>query len=60
MMTQEAFVNNLDQNQTAGNKQPDLWSTLSIFSYQIMTELLLFLAMEIYFSPMISYDLFIQ
>ena len=30
-MTQEAFVDSVDQNQTVWNVQSDLWSTLSIF-----------------------------
>ena len=33
MMTQEAFVDTVDQDQTAQNVQSDLWSTLSTFFY---------------------------
>ena len=31
MTTQEAFVDSVDQDQTAQNVQSDLWSTLSTF-----------------------------
>ena len=31
MMTQEAFVDGVDQYQTAQNMQSDVWSTLSTF-----------------------------
>ena len=31
LMTQEAFVNTVDQDQPAQNQQFDLWSTLSTF-----------------------------
>ena len=31
MKTQEAFVDNVDQDQTAHNVQSDLWSTLTTF-----------------------------
>ena len=33
MTTQEAFVDSVDQDQTAQNVQSDLWSTLSKFSF---------------------------
>ena len=33
MTTQEAFVDSVDQDQTAQNVQSDLWSTLSTFSF---------------------------
>ena len=33
MTTQEAFVDSVDQDQTAQNVQYDLWSTLSTFSF---------------------------
>ena len=33
MMCQEAFVDSVDQDQTAQNMQSDLWSTLSTFSF---------------------------
>ena len=32
MTTQEAFVDSIDQDQTAQNMQSDLWSMLSTFS----------------------------
>ena len=32
-MTQEAFVDSVDQDQTAQNVQSDLWSTLSTVSF---------------------------
>ena len=38
MMTQEAFVYNVDQDQTAQNVPSDLWSTLSTFSFWIITK----------------------
>ena len=49
--TQVAFVDSVDQDQTAQNVQPDLWSTQSIilFSYWIITKSFLHLAMEVYF-----------
>ena len=31
MMTQQAFVDSVDQDWTAQNEQSDLWSSLSIF-----------------------------
>ena len=31
MTTQEAFVDSVDQDQTAHSVQPDLWSTVHIF-----------------------------
>ena len=33
MTTQEAFVDIVDQDQTAQNMQYDLWSSLSTFSF---------------------------
>ena len=60
MTTQEAFVDSVDQDQTAQNVQSDLWSTLSTFWLQIITELFLYLAMEVYFQPMKKHDLFIR
>ena len=33
MMTEETFVDSVDQDQTAQNVQPDLQSTLSTFSF---------------------------
>ena len=33
MTTQEAFVESVDQDQTAQNMQSDLWSTLPPFSF---------------------------
>ena len=33
MMTQEAFVDSVDQDQTAHSVQSDLWSTLSTISF---------------------------
>ena len=49
MMTQEALVDSVDQDQNAHNMQSDLWSTLSTFSFKLITELFLHLAMEVYF-----------
>ena len=50
MMTQEAFVESLDQDQTAQNMQCDLRSTLFRVLFQITAELFLNLAMEVIFS----------
>ena len=50
MTTQEAFVDSVDQDQTARNVQSDLWSTLSTFSFYIISESFLHLAMGVYFS----------
>ena len=33
MMTQEALMESVDQDQTAQNVQSDLWSTLFTFSF---------------------------
>ena len=33
MPTQEAFVDSVDQDQTAQKAQSELWSTLSTFSF---------------------------
>ena len=33
MMTQETFVDNVDEDQTAQNVQSNFWSTLSTFSF---------------------------
>ena len=33
MMAQEAFVDSVDQDQSAQSMQSDLWSTLSTFSF---------------------------
>ena len=49
MTTLYAFVESVDQDQTAQNVQSDLWSTLSTFSFLIITEWFLHLAMEVYF-----------
>ena len=37
MMTQESFVNIVDQDQTAKNMQSDLWPILTTFSFYIIT-----------------------
>ena len=47
LTTQETFVNIVDQDQTAQNVRPNLWSTL--FTFLIITQLFLYLAMELYF-----------
>ena len=60
MATQESFVDSVDQDQTAQNVQSNLWSTLSTFYFQILTESVLHLAMEEYFQPMKNYDLCIR
>ena len=60
MTKQEAFVDIVDQDQTAHNVQSDLWSTLSTVSFQILTDSFLRLAIEVYFQSMKNYDLFIQ
>ena len=49
-MIQEAFVDSVDQDQTAQNVQSDLWSTLYTVSFYSITKLFLHLAMEVYFS----------
>ena len=49
MTTQEAFVDSVDQDQTAQNVQSDLWSTLPSFSFKITTELFPHLAIEVHF-----------
>ena len=46
MTTQEAFVDNVDQDQTAQNVLFDLWSTLSTFSSYITIESFFHLAVE--------------
>ena len=46
---QEAFLDSVDQDQTAQNVQSDLWSILSSFSFYNNTELVLHLAMKMYF-----------
>ena len=38
MTTQEAFVDSVDQDQTAQDVQSDPWSTLSTFSFWIITK----------------------
>ena len=50
MTTQEAFVDIVDQDQTAEDMQSDLWSTLSTFSFQIITKLFLILQWRDIFS----------
>ena len=47
-MTPEAFVDSVDQDQTAQNVQSDLWSTLSTALFWIMTELSFDLALKLY------------
>ena len=61
MTTQKAFVDSVDQDQTAQNVQSDLCSTLSTFSFYIISKSFLDLAMEVhmYFQSMKNYDLFI-
>ena len=49
MTIEEAFVDSVDQDQTAQNMQSDLWSKLSTFSFYIITILFRHLAtMEVY------------
>ena len=59
MTTREASVDIVDQDQIVQNVQSDLWTTLTIFSFLIVTKSLLYLAMEVYFKPMKNCDLFI-
>ena len=49
MMTQAAFVDSADQDQTAQDVQSDLWFTLSTFSFQLISKSFLHLTMEVYF-----------
>ena len=56
MTTQEAYVDSVDQDQTAQNVQSDLWSTPSTFVFQIITESFLHRAMEVYSLAMKIYD----
>ena len=60
LTTHEAFVDSVDQDQTARNVQSDLWSTLSTISFYILTKLSLDLAMEMYFLSLKKYNLFIR
>ena len=56
MTTREASVDIVDQDQIVQNVQSDLWTTLTIFSFLIITKSLLYLAMEVYFKPMKNCD----
>ena len=49
LTVQAAFVDSVDQDQTAQNVQSDLRSTLSTFPFWIRTELSLHLRNELYF-----------
>ena len=59
MTTQDALVDNENQNQTAQNVQCDLWPTLPTSSFNIITEFFIYLITEVYFKPMKNHDLFI-
>ena len=47
-------------DRTGQNVQSDLRSTLSTFSFLVITKSFLHLTMEEYFQPMNNYDLFIR
>ena len=50
--TRGFFVNSADQDQTAQNVPSDLCSTLSTLLFQIITELSLYFARELYSWPL--------
>ena len=59
MTIQEAFVDSVDQDQTAENVWSDLWSTLSTFcilDYKYTTSS----SFNVYFQPMKNHNSFIQ